>query len=328
MAASVTPSAQSGAVNWLVELRSGEAGPADRAAFADWLAADPAHQAAWQRLTGAVDHTFGATAVAQPGTAKVIDSVLSRATALTHQRRRVLRGVLGLAGMGMGTAWIGHRSGLLPDVTADLHTATAERRSYALQGGGTLLLDARSSADLDSGANGQRVVLRVGQVIASARPQPDATVILDSGQVEVTIQQGRCLMRLEAGRTLVCALTDPVTLKPRSAALAGQVLPAGQAVYLGSGGVQAVDPADVPLLATWEHGILAVRDGRLGDVVARLQSYRRGLLHITDDAAALRLSGTYPLDDSDAVLQALADTLPITVRRHTGGWLVRIERAA
>lgn len=321
-------SAQADAIMWLVELRSGEAGPQEQRDFAAWLAESQSHREAWQRLTGALDSTFGAPGVARRGGAQAVNATLTRATGFSQQRRRALRGALGIAGVGVGSAWMARSSGLLPDLIADLHTTTAQRREYALQDGSRLLLDARSSADHETSARGQRVTLRTGQLIAGVRSMQHAPLVLASKHVEARLLQGRCLLRCEAQRTLVAALGATVTVAPRLAGSAAMTLGAGEAAWFSQAGVHAVDAADVPLLATWERGLLAVRDERLGEVVARLQAYRNGLLRITDDAAALRVSGTYPLDDSDAALQALADTLPVDVRRYTGGWLVRIERSA
>ena len=60
-------------------------------------------------------------------------------------------------------------------------------------------------------------------------------------------------------------------------------------------------------------------------VVAALRHYRRGLIRVAPEAARLRVTGAFPLDDVDAALTALAETMPIDVYRHAADWLVRIE---
>lgn len=322
---------QGAAIGWLVELRSGESTAADHEAFAAWLNAHPAHGEAWRRLTGAVDHTFSSSiSVPLGGAARAVDHTLGRASTLARQRRRVLRGALGLAGLGVAVGWGTYKHGLMPDLMADFHTTTAERRTFSLWSGGSLLLDARSSVDLDRSGNVQEVVLRTGQLIATHRTPGRAALVLRHAQVRAEMGQGRCLLQEDKGRTLVCPLDGEATVTQATGGSGfRKVLQPGQAVLFDQDGTQlSVPAADVPLLAAWERGVLAVRDSRLGEVVARLQPYQHRLLRITDDAAALRISGAYPLDDTDAALQALAETLPITVRRYAGGWLVRIERSA
>jgi transmembrane sensor len=65
----------------------------------------------------------------------------------------------------------------------------------------------------------------------------------------------------------------------------------------------------------------------LSEVVQALRPYRHGFIRISPAAARLQVLGAFPLDDSDRVLDALEQTLPIRVTRH-GGWLVSIEAAS
>lgn len=74
-------------------------------------------------LTGAVDHAFGAGPLASVGSARAVGATLSRADTLLVCRRRAVRVVLGVAGLGVTAAWFGRTQVLLPDQTADLHTA-------------------------------------------------------------------------------------------------------------------------------------------------------------------------------------------------------------
>lgn len=42
-------------INWLLLLRSGQATAQDYSDFLAWRAADPAHETAWQQLTGTLE---------------------------------------------------------------------------------------------------------------------------------------------------------------------------------------------------------------------------------------------------------------------------------
>ncbi|MNY74104.1 fec operon regulator FecR [compost metagenome] len=70
-----------------------------------------------------------------------------------------------------------------------------------------------------------------------------------------------------------------------------------------------------------------MQDRPLGEVIAALRAYRTGFVRISPEAAALKVYGSYPLDDSAAALASIAETLPVAVHVHPGGWLVRIELA-
>ena len=77
--------------------------------------------------------------------------------------------------------------------------------------------------------------------------------------------------------------------------------------------------------SAWTQGMLVAVDWRLDRLLGELSRYRHGYLGCAPEVAALRLSGAFPLDDDEAVLDSLQDALPITVRRRTRYW-VRIEK--
>jgi transmembrane sensor len=71
--------------------------------------------------------------------------------------------------------------------------------------------------------------------------------------------------------------------------------------------------------------MLEAHDQPLGEVVEALRAYRTGFIRISSQAAALRVYGSYALDDGERALAALAETLPISVRVFQRGWLVMID---
>ena len=60
---------------------------------------------------------------------------------------------------------------------------------------------------------------------------------------------------------------------------------------------------------------------RLGHFIAELSRYRPGLLRCASEVAELRISGVYPLADSDAVLDALTQSLPVSINRRSRYWV-------
>ncbi len=316
------------AIAWMVELRSGSTTAADRLAFDQWLQQDPQHRAAWQKLGGALDHTFGA----KPSTplehssihASAVDITLQRAARQAGQRRRLLRGALGVTGIGLGSAWVARNSGVIPDWNADLHTATGERRTITLADGSTLLLDARSSADVDFSYAQRSVHLRRGQLIAQVRAGHAVPFVVRSREGSVRALGTRYLVRQAEGRTLALVLEHSVEIATTGGAR--HVLQEGQAAWFNADTVEPVPADQWPAgAASWSRGMLQAQDMALGDVVEALRAYRHGLIRIAPEAVRLRVTGAYPLDDTDAALLSLAETLPIDVHRHTAGWLVRIE---
>lgn len=322
------------AIAWMVELRSGTAREAEQAAFAHWLRADPRHREAWQRLGGALDSTFGTRMTGRPpargSRAEAVEATLRHVVAQSGQRRRMLRGALGVAGVGIGSAWLVQGSGLLPDWRADLHTATGERRTFTLADGSRLQLDARSSVDIDFRAGLRLVRLRHGQLLATVAGGSDMPFVVRSRDGSVQALGTRFMVRQDETRSLALALQHDVMLRTGDADPPRQaVLREGQAAWFDGHGITPLAAGSVSdAAAAWTRGLLQADDLPLGEVVAALKPYRLGFIRVSPQAARLRVTGVYPLDDSDATLQALAETLPIDVRRHSGGWLVRVDLAA
>lgn len=60
---------------------------------------------------------------------------------------------------------------------------------------------------------------------------------------------------------------------------------------------------------------------RLDAFVAELERYRPGLLRCDPAVAGLRVSGVFPLDDTDRILAMLPSVLPVRVRQRSRYWV-------
>ncbi|MGE8491951.1 FecR family protein [Comamonas sp.] len=319
------------AVEWLVQFHSGEMTEADQARHRAWLAAHPQHQVVWQRLSGSLHAQFGAArAVAAPQAATPIGDVMGQALAHAQRRgssrRRLLSGALAVAGVSTGALLLADRQMPLRQITADLRTGTGERHAFTLPDGSELLLDARSAVDLDFGADRRRVKLRQGALLVQAQPASNGLAPLEVLSPHGRIQAlgTRFAVRLDEAATRVSMLVHATRLT--TAAGASQVLEEGRSARFDTLSI-AGDDTSPQAAAAWQRGMLEVHHQPLGEVVQALRAYRRGFVRISAQAAALRVYGNYALDDSDRALDALAATLPITVRVYQRGWLVVIEAA-
>ncbi|WP_159912668.1 FecR domain-containing protein [Pantoea sp. 18069] len=322
------------AIDWMVELRSGAVGEAQRAAFRAWLSADTRHLHAWQSLGVALDATFGLASAGKvkPSGARAdaVASAIEQAAVLSARRRRVLRAALGVAGLGLGSSWVARSSGLLADWRADLHTATGERRTFTLADGSRLQLDARSSVDVRFSDGLRLVQLRQGQLRAEVAANAHVPFVVRTEHASIRALGSQFMVRQEEARTQAVALRDALEISTLLAEPAQrETLMQGQGAWIDGAQIARLAQAGLAASATaWTHGVLHAEDQRLGEVLAALKPYRLGYIRVSLAAARLRVTGIFGLDDSDAALQALAETLPIDVHRHSGGWLVRVELAA
>ena len=332
----ILDAAAEAAIGWLVVLNSGAVSEAERTGFAAWLVAAPGHREAWARLAGPLEGAFGPAraAVARSGgnrTGKgaaesALAETLARADAFTRARRRLLRDALGLGGLATGAALLAaDRWVPLATLAADLRTGTGERRDWHLPDGSRLTLDARSAADIDFGPGRRTVTLRQGALIVQAAPADahgGTPLVVRTHHGQVRALGTRFVVRLAPDASYAGLLEHRIEV--RSADGQRLQLAEGQGARFGTRGV-ARDPQAPEAASGWQRGLLEAHDQPLGEVVEALRAYHAGFIRISPRAAALRVYGSYALDDTGRALAALAETLPIDVRVYRRGWLVMIE---
>ena len=66
--------------------------------------------------------------------------------------------------------------------------------------------------------------------------------------------------------------------------------------------------------------MLVASDMTLADFVAELRRYRPGVISLAPEVARLQLSGVFPLADTDRILAALVQGLPVRVNVPMRWW--------
>ena len=303
------------AIAWLVEEQSGAMPDGRGQALQRWRDADPVHERAWAQVNGALARTLqplcSTHAAHGPAADAAIGALVRRAA---PSRRRVIGGTLAAVGAAVVAGAVLDRFTPATALLADAHTATGERRTLTLSDGSGLLLDARSAADIAFDGEQRLVRLREGALIATVRPEAahrPFTVQTRHGQAQAL--GTRYMVRACSDFTEVAVLEHQVALRTQAGEEA--TLVAGRTARMGAAGGIEFEAAPASGRAAWQNGMLVVVDGSLGEVVAALRAYRPGVLRVSAAAARLRVLGTFPLDNTDLALQALADTLPIAVQR-------------
>lgn len=316
------------AARWFVQLASGEATDADHQSWQAWRAADPRHEAAWQRAQ-AVTAPFAHIPPAQAG---VSVAALEKQQGRRAARRQALKSLGGLAGLFCAGwfSWQGWRSS---DASADALTAVGEQRDLLLPDGSQLLLDTSTAIDVAYSASERLIRLRRGRaLITTAKPkgegdggQPPPPFWVETAEGRVRALGTRFAVRQDAGSTHVAVMDARVAIHagafghfgfaPTAEAVATDdvpILAAGEAARfnrLGLLGRSSARSAD----SAWARGMLVADDMLLADFVAELARYRTSPLLCDPAVRALRISGTYPLTDTDKALAALTRALPVRV---------------
>ena len=103
-------------------------------------------------------------------------------------------------------------------------------------------------------------------------------------------------------------------------------LEAGQHTRVTSGVIGPVQ-ANSASVGAWEQGSLIAIDRPLGELLEELGRYRHGWLRCDPRISSLRISGAFPLDDTDLALRSLERSFPVTAVYRTGYWVTVIPRS-
>ncbi|MFO6419029.1 FecR domain-containing protein [Hylemonella sp. W303a] len=312
-AAALDPLILDEAADWLMRQQSGDPTAVDAEAFAQWLARSPEHARAWaraERLRARLDEL--PPQLAQP--------VLQRPQRL--RRRSVLSG-LGLLLAAPSAAWLAWRTADGQGWTADLRSARGEQRPVQLVDGSHVTLNTVSAIDVRFDATQRLIVLRAGEVLVDSAPDPltpARPLRVQTAQATLQALGTRFVVRHDETRTRLTVLEGRVRVAP-SSRTDTQDVPAGWQMDIAAdsfGEVQRIDPAR----AAWTHGLLMADNQRLDEFLDELSRYRHGLIVCEPEVAALRVSGAFPVADTDRVLQMLVDTYPVQATpRARGLWL-------
>lgn len=305
------------AADWLLALRYGDDAAHAQAGVERWRQQSPAHGQAWARA----EAMLGVFAQVPPAIGKNTFQALQR-----PGRRRGL-GMLGALLLAAPAGWLAWRHTPWREWSADVATATGERRSMVLADGSQLVLNTASAVDIVFTATERRIRLQAGEILVTTQADPSPTdrpFVVQTPQGTVRALGTRfSVRRLDDHSTRVAVLERAVEIRPVDGA--PRVLRAGTQADFEAGRI-GPEVAVENSATLWEQGMLLARNMRLADVLAEMGRYRSGVLRCHPAVADLRVSGAVSLADTDAGLALLARALPLRLEQTTRYWVTVAPR--
>jgi transmembrane sensor len=278
------------ALQWLVRLHDGAAGPQDWIAYDVWRAARPEHAEA----AAVAEELWRNMGLARPRRS-------GRAVAML-----LVAGLVLLAGL-----W----AGLSPGLFVDYRTGPGERRSVTLADGTRLDLDGATRLDVVFDARRRRIVLHDGTIHVAVAPDKARPfdVAAAGGRIRAL---GTAFDVRRRGDNVRVAVTEHAVRVSYPEDGPGIEVAAGNQVTYGPEGLGQPGVADLRNLTAWRRGRL-IFDGRpLAEVLAEVERHRTGMIVIADARLReLKVTGVFDSDDADTLLDAVAATLAVRVRR-------------
>jgi len=317
------------AAAWLLRGHPGQ-GATQNAALGDWLEADPAHLAAYERNEAAW-HEVGrlpADAVAALRSSLVVDHPPGARAKRPRSpaRRDWLVRSAGLAFslvIVAGIAWGVDDWWHSPVFTASYATKRGEMRTVSLPDGSRIQLDTDTRLDVVLYRQKRQVSLEGGRALFEVSHDANRPFDVAAGATKVTVVGTRFTVRrwpLDGGSAEVAVEQGRV----RVAGTRTTLLDAGEVVASTSGGdLGALRRLDVAAMTGWQKGRLAFESRRLDQALAEFERYGDTHVRIDDPAvAALQINGSFDARKPGNFARIAARVLPIRIVQTPDGMLL------
>ena len=297
------------AVSWLIEMQEGALSPQRQQVWEHWLQAHSEHQRAWDHIQRINQRLRG---LSSPLAHAALNAPKS------SSRRQALKLLL-LLGAGSALTY-GLRDQLpITPLLADFSSPVGQRRKVQLHDGSQIQLNTASSIDVKFDAQQRVIRLLEGEILlTAAQDSRPLQVLTADGSLQP--QGARLNVRQFNDRTEIAVFDGRVALTPTAHPGSPLWVERHQQLSFNRQAWNPPRPLDAGSGA-WTDGMLVAAHMRLADFLGELGRYRRGQLNCDPKVADLLISGTYPVDDSERVLDLLTVSLPVRIKRFTRYWV-------
>lgn len=300
------------AAAWLARLQGDSRSPASEAAFKDWIEADPAHGAAFERATDIWAILPGAALQRE-----------ARVAALPPGRRRprvpmpalaLAASLLLIVASGL-TLW--HVAS-----PAAYSTAVGEQKVATLEDGSRIALNTDSSVAVRYGPESRLVELERGEAMFEVAHNAERPFLVRAGGKQVRAVGTSFVVRRQGDSVIVTLLQGKVLVSdvgaPDAAAHATYLTP-GERLRTAPGAPARIDAQPAEAATAWRRGQAMFGETPLADAVAELNRYGGPRIAVEDARiAALPVSGVFATNDTAEFARAVAALHGLRIEQREG----------
>lgn len=317
------------AAHWCARLHDADCGDAERAAFAQWRAADPRHEEEYLAML----EIWQLSELLPPTPAISSEPLMISPRRPQVRRKRSARRIAAVAAgvlVAVGAIWsAGWSAGLLPS-RMGYYASQPMPREVRLADGSLVELNSGSQLIYADFRDRRSAWLKSGGEayfqVTHDTLQP-FSVRTDNGSVRVT--GTRFNVWTDANQMLVTLLEGSVVVSPPDDidGNSAQLTPGMQARYIrGSERIELAQVAPAGAIA-WIEGKLVLDDLTLQAAIPLINRYLKQPVRIDDaTAAAMRIGGIYRTDDLQALVDSLPKVLPVELRKDSAGRITLASR--
>lgn len=308
------------AAEWLMRLSERDLSDSERAEWECWRVSSPERGRAWSRAQmlqnklGGLPRSLAMSALDRP----------------SSPERRAALGKLALLLAVVPAGWGSWKLAQSQQWSADYRTAVGERRELTLADGSHITLNTGTAIDVLFDTQQRLIQVREGEILVQTAPDPSPQArpfLVSTREGRMQALGTRFTVRELQSRTHLAVLEGAVRIELADARQAAPIIVnAGQRTDFSSQTVGPLNPTDRNVSA-WTQGMLMADKMRLADFVAELARYRRGFVRCDPAIAELRVSGAFPISDTQRTLNMLVQTYPVLVTGHLSGYWLTLTPA-
>ena len=303
------------AARWFVRLQEPAVSADEQQRFDAWLNQHPQHRDEFQLLQGL---WTAADLLPAPRLKALAETRPARRERRPLLRYAVAASVLAVA-LGLGLFSSLNHPG---SYSAEFSTVLGERKHVALPDGSVIDLNSRSRLQVHYEKDRRLIELSEGEAMFSVEHDASRPFVVEAGSGKVTVTGTRFDVRRDVTQTRVAVEQGTVKVQGHDAPDNEFInLTAGLGTHVDAQGkvaaAYAVNPAE---LTAWRGGKLVFNNARLSEVAAEVSRYREQPLTVSNPGVAnLRLTSVFKSDNTDALLKALPNILPVAIRTLADG---------
>jgi transmembrane sensor len=308
------------AAEWLMRLSERELSEHERAEWERWKVSSPEHDRAWSRAQllqsklGGLPPSLAMSALDRPNSPE----------------RRAALGKLAILLAVMPVGWGSWKLAQSQQWSTDYRTDVGQRRELTLADGSRITLNTETAIDVVFDDRQRLIHLREGEILVQTAvdtatlPRP---FLISTRQGRMQALGTRFTVRELSPRTHLAVLDGAVSvILADNRQTPPLIVNAGQRTDFSSQTFGTLRPTG-RYVGSWTQGMLMADKMRLADFVAELTRYRRGFLRCDPSIADLRISGAFPISDTDRTLNMLVHTYPVLANSHLRGYWVTLSPA-
>ncbi|MCK9397428.1 MAG: FecR family protein [Methylobacter sp.] len=297
------------AVAWHTRLTSGDISEVEQAGFEEWRKQSPAHDLAYSKIENLWQMMEVPVKTDRQRRQKIY-----RASKPAHYQRWSQG--LAVAASLLLLVTLGVYPDYLYAPWADYSTHIGERTSIRLEDGTVAHLNTDTAFDVTWRDNERRVVLLRGEAEFEVARDSNRPFRVQAGNTITEALGTRFIVRYGDTAGTVTLLEGKVRAEQTKKHGTFITLHPGERVAFDAQRLGEASATDVSAAEAWRRGRLVMNFVTLKQVVAEINRYHRGPITLLGDALADKeINVAIDLNNIDAWLDTLKDTLPIRIRR-------------